>query len=196
MPKYIKDLSQNEKDKIKESISNKIKDVNLAFNKKAKIQREMEDISKIEKKNIHTNSSVNKDLLFINKKNELSNFFLTPLKPIKTKSVTNKKKKEGSKLPPLIEENSRNNSPDDKKVKKQINTNKSYKKLSYNIKIVQSPKKYHFIGNIFKNYSVSNEEKFKEYKNQFDEKINEIMGPIEFIKLRKNKFNGINGILK
>jgi hypothetical protein len=196
LPKYIKDLSQNEKDKIKESISNKIKDVNLAFNKKAKIQREMEDISKIEKKNIHTNSSVNKDLLFINKKNELSNFFLTPLKPIKTKSVTNKKKKEGSKLPPLIEENSRNNSPDDKKVKKQINTNKSYKKLSYNIKIVQSPKKYHFIGNIFKNYSVSNEEKFKEYKNQFDEKINEIMGPIEFIKLRKNKFNGINGILK
>ena len=196
LPKYIKDLSQNEKDKIKESISNKIKDVNLAFNKKAKIKREMDEISKIEKKNIHINTSNNKaDLLFINKKGDLSNFFLTPLKPIKTKSVTNKKKKEGSKLPPLIEENTHSNSKE-KNNKKQINTNKSYKKLSHNIKIVQSPKKYHYMGNIFKNYSVSNEDKFKEYKNQFDEKINEIMGPIELIKLRKKNSNGLNAILK
>ena len=190
LPKYIKDLNQTEKDKIKESISNKIKDVNLAINKRAKVKREMDDISKIDKK-INTNANINPgDNILMNNKNDL-NLFLTPLKTIKTKSVTNKIKKEGNKLP-LIEENTPNNVQSDKKDKKDkdgINVNKSHRKLNNNIKIVQSPRKYHYIGNIFKNYSESNEDKFKEYKNQFDEKINEIMGPIEFIKLRKKKLN-------
>ena len=64
---------------------------------------------------------------------------------------------------------------------------KSQKKLLNNIKIVHSPNKYQFIGKIFKNKSGSKDDKFNEYKNQFDEKINELMGPIEFIKLRKKK---------
>lgn len=148
----------------------------------------MDDISKIDKK-INTNGSINPgDNILTNNKIDL-NLFLTPLKTIKTKSVSNKIKKEGNKLP-LIEENTPNNVQNDKKDIKDkdgINVNKSHRKLNNNIKIVQSPKKYHYMGNIFKNYSESNEDKFKEYKNQFDEKINEIMGPIEFIKLRKKK---------
>ena len=61
--------------------------------------------------------------------------------------------------------------------------------MKNNIKIIYSPKKYNFIGNIFKNPSITKEDKFNEFKNQFDEKLNEIMGPIELMKLRKKKQN-------
>ena len=197
LPKYIKDLDQNEKDKIKEYISHKINDVNLAFNKREKVKQEIKNISKIDKKskfNVSINNVDNN--LFINKNKNDGNFFLTPLKPIKSKSVTNKKK-EGDNRLPLIEEithnnlNTEKNDTKDKRDKsdKKINPNKSFKKLSNNIKIVHSPNKYNFIGNIFKNVSVTKDDKFNEFKNQFDEKINEIMGPIEFIKLRKKKLN-------
>ena len=198
-PKYIKDLDdQNEKDKIKESISSKINDVNLALNKKNKIKDEMKNMSKLDKK-IHINLSISNDAnnLFMNlNRNDVnSNFFLTPLKPLKAKSIS-KKKKEEDKLP-LIESTSQNNASIDSNKEKnnknenipknEININKSQKKLLNNIKIVHSPNKYQFIGKIFKNKSGSKDDKFNEYKNQFDEKINELMGPIEFIKLRKKK---------
>ena len=198
LPKYIKDLEQNEKDKIKEAISRKINDVNLAFNKREKVKKEINDISKIDNKiNININDS---DNIFLNfsKSNDSSNFFLTPLKPIKSKSV-NKNKKSENKLP-LIEENiqknlvtDKNKSKNEKNIKsdKDININKSNKK-SRNIKIIHSPNRHNFIGNIFKNFPNTKDSKFNEYKNQFDEKINEIMGPIEFIKLRKKKTNSKN----
>ena len=195
LPKYIKDLDTNEKDKIKESIARKINDVNLALNKREKVRQEKEDISKIDK-NYNNNLSIsNIDNIFKNiNKNDGSNFFITPIKPLKTKSVINKVKKDEKKLP-LIEENRQKilkNELKDKNSLKDININKSHKKLQNNIKIMNSPKKYNFIGNIFKNPTISKEDKFNEFKNQFDEKLNEIMGPIEFMKLRKKKQNANN----
>ena len=194
-PKYIKDLDdQNEKDKIKESISSKIKDVNLALNKRDKVKEEMKNISKNDKKNNNINISINNvENLFMNlNRNDVnSNFFITPLKPIKTKCMSMKKKEE-NKLP-LIEGNTQNNisteSNKEKNIKKEININKSQKKLINNIRIIHSPNKYNLIGKIFKNKSGSKDDKFNEYKNQFNEKINELMGPIELIKLRQKKFN-------
>ena len=196
LPRYINDLSQSEKEKIKESISSKIKDVNLAYNKRAKVQKEKEDISKIDKNNnINTNINKKGDNFFtINNKSDLSHFFLTPLKPAKKKSSTNKKLKEGSNSPlPTIVENKYNNKfSEDKKNEKFLNKNKSHKNIINNIKIKKSPRKYLYIGKIFKDskdVSDSNDDKFKEYKNQFDEKIKEILGPIELIKLRNKKIN-------
>ena len=73
-----------------------------------------------------------------------------------------------------------------KKEKKAISSFKSYKKLS-NIRVINSPSKYRYNENFYQSISLSNEDKFKEFKNQFDEKINEILGPIELIKLMKKK---------
>ena len=96
-PKYIKDLGQIDKDKMKDSISSKIKEVNLAYNKRAKTKKEMSDFSKNDKNNDYNIENL------LTKKSEGSNFFLTPLKPIKTKSVAHKNKKIEDKLP-IIEE--------------------------------------------------------------------------------------------
>ena len=197
LPKYIKDLEPNEKDKIKDSISRKINDVNLSWNKREKIKKEINEITKTDK-----NNSNNKENIFLNfnKNNEASNIFLTPLKQIKSKSVTNKRKKDDNRRNrlPLIEENlknklylEKNETKNEKNIKteKDTNTSETHKKLRNNIKIIQSPNRYNFIGNKFKNQVSYKNDKFNEYKNQFDEKYNELIGPIEIIKLKKKKMN-------
>ena len=173
-PKYIKDLGQVDKDKIKDLISSKIKEVNLAYNKRAKTKKEMSEFSKSEKNNEYNIENL------LTKKNEGSNFFLTPLKPIKTKSVSHKNKKQEDKLP-IIEEAL--SYPE----QREINNNKSSRNVGNNIKIHYSPNKYQYLGDNYKSIYVSSEDKFKGFKNEFDEKINEILGPMEFIKLRKKK---------
>jgi hypothetical protein len=200
LPKYIKDLEPNEKDKIKDSISRKINDVNLSWNKREKIKKEINEITKTDKNN--SNNINNKENIFLNfnKNNEASNIFLTPLKQIKSKSVTNKRKKDDNRRNrlPLIEENlknklylEKNETKNEKNIKteKDTNTSETHKKLRNNIKIIQSPNRYNFIGNKFKNQVSSKNDKFNEYKNQFDEKYNELIGPIEIIKLKKKKMN-------
>ena len=200
LPKYIKDLEPNEKDKIKDSISRKINDVNLSWNKREKIKKEINEITKTDKNN--SNNINNKENIFLNfnKNNEASNIFLTPLKQIKSKSVTNKRKKDDNRRNrlPLIEENlknklylEKNETKNEKNIKteKDTNTSETHKKLRNNIKIIQSPNRYNFIGNKFKNQVSYKNDKFNEYKNQFDEKYNELIGPIEIIKLKKKKMN-------
>ena len=179
-PKYIKDLGQNDKDKIKNAISNRLKEVTLAFNKRAKTKKEMKEYSDINKKiNLATE---NHNL----KKSDGNNFFLTPIKPIKADAMTNRSNVLSL---PIIDESMLNLNDDKKepkKEKKAISSFKSYKKLS-NIRVINSPSKYRYNENFYQSISLSNEDKFKEFKNQFDEKINEILGPIELIKLMKKK---------
>ena len=172
-PKYIKDLGQIEKDKIKDAISSKIKEVNLAYNKRARTQKEMSDFSKNDKNNDYSIENL------LNKKTEGSNFFITPLKPIKAKSVANRNKKFVDKLPIIEEATSYYEQKD--------NNLKSSRNYDNNIKIHYSPNKYHYLGDIYKKIHVSTEDKFKGFKNEFDEKINDILGPMELIRLRKKK---------
>lgn len=172
-PKYIKDLGQIDKDKIKDAISSKIKEVNLAYNKRAKTKKEMNDFAKNDKNNDYNIENL------LTKKTEGSNFFLTPLKPIKTKSVTHKKKYE-DKLPIIEEALSYTEQKDN-------NNNKSSRNNDNNIKIHHSPNKYQYLGEIYKSIHVSTEDKFKGFRSEFDEKINDILGPMEFFKLRTKK---------
>ena len=174
-PKYIKDLGQIDKDKMKDAISSKIKEVNLAYNKRAKTKKEMSEFSKNDKNNDYNIENL------LNKKIEGNNFFITPLKPIKTKSVTFKNKKYEDKLPLIEEALSYNEQKDNN------NNNKSSRNFDNNIKIHHSPNKYQYLGDIYKSNHISTEDKFKGFKSEFDEKINDILGPMEFIKLMKKK---------
>ena len=182
IPMYIRELELNEKDKVKISISSKIKEVNLAFSQRAKNQKEMKNFLKIE-----NNNSNNAEDPF-SKKNDLSNLFLTPLNPLKLKTISNKKKREKNNLP-VIEETEPDLNEEKKEQKKELieSTNNISKKRVNKIKINYSPIKYHYMGNNYKTITVSNEDKFRNFRSQFDEKLNEILGPSGLIKLKKKK---------
>ena len=59
------------------------------------------------------------------------------------------------------------------------------------IKITKSLRRYNynFKNDLIDVAHMSKEDKFREFKMQFDEKLNEIKGPMQFIKLRKKQLN-------
>ena len=181
IPNYIKDLSQEEKDKMKYIINKKIKDVNLYFNKRELVKSEIKNINKEKRK---TRLSLNNIYNLNSKKNDV-NLFITPIKPIKTNIITKSKSKEKTELPIIKERHIKNNES------KQVTDINKKIKMNNRYKIVQSPnRQYHNLQtDIFSIKRMSKEDKFNEFKIQFDEKINEIKRPIEFFKLRKKHFN-------
>ena len=70
--------------------------------------------------------------------------------------------------------------------KKNNNINRSNR-----MKLVHSSRKYNcnFNNEILDSPHLSKEDKFREFKIQFEEKINEIKRPMEYFKLRKKYFN-------
>ena len=175
IPNYINDLSQEKMDNIKFIINKKIRDVNLSFNKKTEIKSE---IKKIGKSKETINLSINDILKPVHNKNDV-NIFLTPIKPIRKNIMTNNSKNEKKQLQTIKEIPTY-------EIKNVISEN-NIKKMNR----IRSSRKYY---NNFKNEIVdipylSREDKFNEFKIQFDEKINEIKRPIEFFKLRKKLYN-------
>ena len=181
IPNYIKELSQDNKDHMKNIINKKIKDVNLYLNKRELVKSEIKKIDKEKRKN---DLSLN-NIIYLNSNKNDVNLFITPIKPIKTNIITKSKSKEKNKLPIIKEKAIKNN-----KSKPVIDINNNIK-MNNRYKIFQSPsRQYHNLqSEIFSIKHMSKEDKFKEFKIQFDEKINEIKRPIEFFKLRRKQFN-------
>ena len=181
IPKYINDLSMDKKDRLKLIISKKLKDVNLSYSKKELIKTEKKKISKEkEAKGI----SINNILSSFNNKKDV-NIFITPIRPIKTNIIWDNQNKEKNELPIIMEKKS-----EDQKNKNIIKFNNNMKIINRN-KISHSPSRYinNFKSEIFNYVHMSKEDKFKEYKIQFDEKLNEIKKPMEQFKFRKKNLN-------
>ena len=181
IPKYINDLSMDKKDRLKLIISKKLKDVNLSYSKKDLIKTEKKKISKEkEAKGI----SINNILSSFNNKKDV-NIFITPIRPIKTNIIGDNQNKEKNELPIIMEKKS-----EDQKNKNIIKFNNNMKIINRN-KISHSPSRYinNFKSEIFNYVHMSKEDKFKEYKIQFDEKLNEIKKPMEQFKFRKKNLN-------
>ena len=183
IPKYIKDLSQDKMDRMKFIIDKKIKEVNLSYNKKAEIKNE---IKKIEKEKAKPNLSINlNNILNSSPIKSDVNLFLTPIKPIKI----NKKRKSPSNVKNELEviDEKVNKSLENQKILEKNNSINADKR----IKNAKSFRRYNFNfkSELIDVTHMSKEDKFREFKIQFDEKINEIKGikgPMQFIKLRKN----------
>ena len=179
IPNYINDLSLDKKDKMKLIINKKIKDVNLSYNKRDLVKNEIKKISK-DKEN--KGISLNKILNSNSSKNDV-NIFLTPLKPIRSNKLLISQNNERSELP-IIKEKI-NEIDTEKKIIKNVNNN-----IRNRFKINHSPIRYNiFKKDILSNVNMSKEDKFREYKIQFDEKFNEIKKPIEYFKIRKKLYN-------
>ncbi len=160
-------------------INKKIKDVNLSYNKRDLVKNEIKKISK-EKEN--KGISLNKILISNSSKNDV-NIFLTPLKPIRSNKLLISQNNERSELP-IIKEKI-NEIDTEKKIIKNVNNN-----IRNRFKINHSPIRYNiFKKDILSNVNMSKEDKFREYKIQFDEKFNEIKKPIEYFKIRKKLYN-------
>ena len=160
-------------------INKKIKDVNLSYNKRDLVKNEIKKISK-EKEN--KGISLNKILNSNSSKNDV-NIFLTPLKPIRSNKLLISQNNERSELP-IIKEKI-NEIDTEKKIIKNVNNN-----IRNRFKIKNSPIRYNiFKKDILSNVNMSKEDKFREYKIQFDEKFNEIKKPIEYFKIRKKLYN-------
>ena len=173
IPNYINNLSLDNKDKMKLIINKKIKDVNLSFNKRALNKKE---IKKISREKEHKVMSLNKILNWNNNKNE-GNLFLTPLKSIRENILLISQNKEKSELP-IIKEKSNEIDTDKEKIKNNINF-----KIKHRFKNEHSPIRYNiFKKDILNKVTISKEDKFREYKIQFDK---EIKKPIEYFKIRK-----------
>ena len=184
IPKYIKDLSQDKVNKIKLIINKKIKDVNLSYNKKAEIKNEAKKLVK-DKKSLDLSKS-NNIINFFPIKNDI-NIFLTPIKPIKSNRIKSKSPKKDKKDLEIINENI------DKNIENKIIFEKKNNNInrSNRMKLVHSSRKYNcnFNNEILDSPHLSKEDKFREFKIQFEEKINEIKRPMEYFKLRKKYFN-------
>ena len=171
----------DKKDGLKLIISKKLKDVNLSYSKKDLIKTEKKKISKEkEAKGI----SINNILSSFNNKKDV-NIFITPIRPIKTNIIGDNQNKEKNELPIIMEKKS-----EDQKNKNIIKFNNNMKIINRN-KISHSPSRYinNFKSEIFNYVHMSKEDKFKEYKIQFDEKLNEIKKPMEQFKFRKKNLN-------
>ena len=185
IPNYINDLSQDKIDKMKYLINKKIRDVNLSFRKKVEIKTEIKKIEKIKEK---VNLSIN-DILKSSPNKKDINIFLTPIKPLRKNLdfKTNIQTKEKNKLEKIKEIPLKN----EKNIIFENNNTNNNKKTNKRIKMVYSSRRYNYNykNEIFDIPNISKEDKFKEFKIQFDEKINEIKRPIEFFKLRKKIYN-------
>ena len=185
IPNYINDLSQDKIDKMKYLINKKIRDVNLSFRKKVEIKTEIKKIEKIKEK---VNLSIN-DILKSSPNKKDINIFLTPIRPLRKNLdfKTNIQTKEKNKLEKIKEIPLKN----EKNIIFENNNTNNNKKTNKRIKMVYSSRRYNYNykNEIFDIPNISKEDKFKEFKIQFDEKINEIKRPIEFFKLRKKIYN-------
>ena len=181
IPNYINDLSLDKKDKMKLIINKKLKDVNLSYNKRDSVKNEIKKISKEkEHKGISLNKILNSNS---NNKNDV-NIFITPLKPIKSNILLINQNKEKSELP-IIKERTIEIDKDKNNIKNNINL-----KIKKRSRYEHSPIRYNiFKKDILNMVNMSKEDKFREYKIQFDEKINEIKKPIEYFKIRKKFYN-------
>jgi hypothetical protein len=183
IPKYIKDLSQDKMDRMKFIIDKKIKEVNLSYNKKAEIKNE---IKKIEKEKANSNLSINlKSIINSSPIKTDVNIFLTPIRPIKI----NKKRNSPINLKKELDviDEKPNKSLENQKILEKNNSINTDKR----IKITKSLRRYNYNlkNDLIDVAHMSKEDKFREFKMQFDEKLNEIKGPMQFIKLRKKQLN-------
>ena len=162
-------------------INKKLKDVNLSYNKRDSVKNEIKKISKEkEHKGISLNKILNSNS---NNKNDV-NIFITPLKPIKSNILLINQNKEKSELP-IIKERTIEIDKDKNNIKNNINL-----KIKKRSRYEHSSIRYNFFKkDILNMVNMSKEDKFREYKIQFDEKINEIKKPIEYFKIRKKFYN-------
>ena len=179
IPQYINDLSQDKINKIKLIINKKIKDVNLSYNKKVEIKKEENKLVKTKKSLDLSIKNNNKNYFPI--KNDI-NIFLTPIKPLKKSIIKTKSPKKKEKELEIINEN--------KNIENKIIFERNNSNFIRNnrMKLAFSSRKYknNFKNEIIDLAHLSKEDKFKEFKIQFDE---EIKRPLEYFKLRKKYFN-------
>ena len=210
LPKYMKNLKQEDKEQINEIIFNKINTFNLAVTRKNTIKNEIQSILLKSEKKKNPNISI-----MIS--NEQNNFQKNNIYTENNLKSANEKKFNYNKLPVLknkksiksievIKKNNKNYFSEKKrkedKNKLTISQNENQKNLKVNKynKILER-NKYRVI-NLSKDY---NDKRFLGFKNEFNEKYNEFKIPFDLL-LKRNKndtklvnklsFNNNNNITK
>ena len=188
-PAFIENLDKDEKDELKNQISIKIRNINLAISKNQMLRRESENIQNLLKKPKY--GSLEKEE---NNKSKI----LNPVKSIKkTNNSRNSSKIIGDNNKIYLNKTPINEDKNSKDILSNTISNKinfkmnfpestKYYKLNKNNFLSKSLSQPHIMNNKKRNEIFFNDKRFRNCKNEFDLKFKELTTPFSSL-LKKNK---------